>query len=69
LPLTRTRRPNPFHVPIELPEGGVSSPSFILCDQIRTISSVDRFTDKWGDVTQETMRKVEDRVKIFLSLK
>lgn len=69
LPLTRTKRPNPFHVPIEPPEGGITSSSFILCDQIRTVSSDDRFTEKWGDVTLATMREVEDRVKIFLSLK
>lgn len=69
LPLTRTKRANPFHVPIDPPEGGVTSSSVILCDQIRTISSEERFTEKWGDVTPATMRKVEDRIKIFLSLK
>lgn len=69
LPLTRTKRPNPFHVPIAPPEGGVASPSFILCDQIRTISVDDRMVDKRGDVTPATMREVEDRVKVFLGLK
>jgi mRNA interferase MazF len=69
LPLTRTRRPNPFHVQVDPPEGGIRSSSFILCDQIRTVSSDDRFTEKWGEVSPATMRRVEDRIKIFLSLK
>lgn len=69
LPLTRTRRSNPFHVPIEPPDGGVKSSSVILCDQIRTVSSEERFSEKWGDVSPATMRAVEDRVKVFLSLK
>ena len=66
-PITRTKRPIPLHVPIDPPEGGVTSPGVILCDQIRTVS-VTRL-GRWGDLDNETMDEVEDRVKIFLDLK
>ena len=35
-PLTRTDRGIPFHVPINPPEGGVRTRSFILCDAVRS---------------------------------
>ncbi|RIK38848.1 MAG: growth inhibitor PemK [Chloroflexi bacterium] len=69
VPLTRIRRPNPFHVPISPPEGGITSASFILCDQIRTVSIDERFADKWGDVSPATLHTVEDRIKVFLKLR
>jgi len=68
LPITRTRRPIPLHVPVDPPEGGIKAASVILCDQIRTIS-MSRIGSRWGTVTSATMDLVEDRVKVFLSLK
>ncbi|WP_322496236.1 type II toxin-antitoxin system PemK/MazF family toxin [Chloroflexus sp.] len=38
LPLTRTDRRIPLHIPIDPPEGGVVARSFILCDAIRSIA-------------------------------
>jgi len=38
LPLTRTDRRIPIHVPLDPPEGGVSARSYILCDAIRSIA-------------------------------
>ena len=38
LPLTRTDRRIPAHIPIDPPEGGVRSRSFILCDALRSIA-------------------------------
>lgn len=68
VPITRTAKRIPLHVPIQPPEGGVSSPSFIMCDQVRTVS-LKRVSTKWGEVTDATMRLIEDRVRIVLSLK
>jgi mRNA interferase MazF len=67
VPITRTGKAIPLHVPIDPPEGGVKSRSFIMCDQPRTVS-LKRVGNKWGEVTDATLRQVEDRLRIFLSL-
>jgi mRNA interferase MazF len=69
LPMTSTKRSNPFHVPISPPEGGVTNDCVIMCNQIRTVSVDDRFGQSWGNVTTSTMTTVEDRVKVYLGLK
>lgn len=68
VPITRTHKAIPLHVAIDPPEGGVRSRSYIMCDQPRTIS-VHRIRDRWGAVTADTMRQIEDRLHTFLSLK
>ena len=67
MPLTGTDRGIPFHTRIEPPEGGLTKTSFILCDQTRTISR-SRLENRLGSVTAETMRKVEDNLRIVLGL-
>lgn len=67
LPITTTPRAIPAHIKIEPPEGGIKKVSFIKCDQIRTISK-NRLIKKWGRVEDKTMVKVEDVLKILLSL-
>lgn len=68
LPLTRTDRRIPIHVPIDPPEGGVSARSYILCDALRSISK-DRFGPRpWGSVSGVTLRKVEDHLRILMDL-
>jgi mRNA interferase MazF len=58
----------PAHIPVDPPEGGLKTPSIILCDQLRTISK-DRL-DKvpWGAVSAATMGKVERIVRWLLGL-
>jgi mRNA interferase MazF len=68
LPLTRTNRRIPVHVPIDPPEGGVSAPSYILCDAIRSIAK-ERLGDRpWGAVSPATLRKVENYLRILMEL-
>jgi len=69
LPMNRTKRANPFHVPISPPEGGVTNDCVIMCDQIRTISLDNCVGEYWGDIDPATMAIVEDRVTIYLGLK
>lgn len=69
LPITRTRRANPFHVPIAPPDGGVTDSGVIMCDQIRTVSVNERFGQFWGSVSASTMALVEDRVRVHLGLR
>jgi mRNA interferase MazF len=67
VPITRTRRPIPFHLPIESGEGGVRAPSAILCDQLRTIAT-ERLYERRGRVHESTLRAVEERLRRLLGL-
>ena len=68
LPLTRTDRRIPIHVPIDPPEGGVAARSYILCDALRTIAK-DRLGPRaWGSVSAATLRKVVDNLRILTEL-
>jgi mRNA interferase MazF len=67
LPITTTARGIPFHVPLRPPEGGVRRPSFIKCEDIRSIAREHLITS-WGSVSVSTMRAVEDRLRILLDL-
>ena len=68
LPLTRTDRRIPIHVPIDPPEGGVSARSYILCDAVRSIAK-DRLGPRpWGSVSVATLRMIEDNLRILMEL-
>ena len=68
LPLTRTDRGVPIHIAIEPPEGGLTARSFVLCDALRPIAKERLSGRPWGAVTAQTMRKVEDILRILLDL-
>lgn len=68
LPLTRTDRRIPAHIPIDPPEGGVKERSYVLCDAIRSISK-DRLTGSaWGKVSPMTMERVGEMLRILMDL-
>jgi mRNA interferase MazF len=67
LPVTGTYRGVPSHVPVDPPEGGIKSRSFVLCEAIRSITK-ERMIRKWGSVSQTTMATVEDYLRILLGL-
>lgn len=67
LPLTSKWRGVPSHVPLDPPEAGVAHRSAILCEAVRSIS-VERLAERWGAVERQTMREVEDRLRILLRL-
>jgi mRNA interferase MazF len=52
-------------VPIQPPEGGVRQPSYIKCEDIRSISTF-WLGVRWGVVSGTTMDRVADRVKLLL---
>lgn len=68
LPLTRTDRRIPIHVPLDPPEGGISARSYILCDALRSIAKDRLGPHPWGMVSQATLRKVEDHLRILMEL-
>jgi mRNA interferase MazF len=67
LPITSTRRRALYHVPIDPPEGGLTKPSVILCDAIRSIAK-ERLERCRGTVSATVMAAVEDRLRILLGL-
>lgn len=67
LPLTSRERGIPLHIEVQPPEGGTRQRSFVMCEQIRTIST-DRLIKKWGSLSSMTMERVDDTLKIVLGL-
>ena len=67
LPLTTRAKGIPLHILVDPPEGGLPKRSYIKCDDVRTLS-LERFTSKYGDLSEAVMREVDDRLKIFLCL-
>ena len=64
LPLTGkiNKTPLPTHVPLLPPQGGVRRPSIILCEQVRTLEK-SRLTDYLGELTGETLRRVDNALQ------
>lgn len=67
LPVTTKDKKIPLHVKISPPEGGVKVTSFVKCEDIRSVST-ERLLAQLGEVSQDTIAAVEDRVRILLGL-
>lgn len=67
LPITSKRKNIPFHVTIKPPEGSINVESYIKCEDIRSASK-SRLTKKIGQVSDQTMGLVEDRLRILMDL-
>jgi mRNA interferase MazF len=67
VPVSSTKRNFPFHVEILPPEGGVTNPSYAMCEATRSASTI-RFIKKWGVVKPNTLKAIEDRLRILLRL-
>ena len=66
-PLTTRDRRIRFHVPVEPPEGGLRIRSFVLCDQVRTVST-ERLTARSGALGPLSMHRIDERLRILLDL-
>jgi mRNA interferase MazF len=58
----------PAHIPVQPPEGGLKTPSVILCDQLRTISKDRLGMAAWGVVSDATLTDVEKILRVLLRL-
>lgn len=67
LPLTSKSKGTRSHVPVAPPEGGLTVPSFIKCEDVRSIS-IQRLGRRLGKVTAKTMDEVEIRPRVILAL-
>jgi mRNA interferase MazF len=67
LPITSKAKGIPLHVRIDPPEGGVKTPSFIKCEDVRSVAK-QRLSKRWGGVSPATMHAVEDRIRILFEV-
>ncbi|MGH2559876.1 MAG: type II toxin-antitoxin system PemK/MazF family toxin [Thermomicrobiales bacterium] len=65
VPLTRTDRGIPSHIPVHPPEGGVRDVSFVLCEQAKSLS-VSRLHRRLGTVDPSTAERVQAMVGLFI---
>jgi mRNA interferase MazF len=65
IPITARNKGIRSHVPVVPPEGGLSVPSYIKCEDIRSLS-VHRLIQQLGRVTPQTLSQVERRLHILL---
>ena len=67
VPMTKTERRIPTHVPVPAGEAGLSYNSYIKCEDIRSISR-DRFVRHMGEVTPPRIERVQRYVRLLLGL-
>ena len=67
LPLTSQAKGIRTHVAVQPPEGGIRKPSFIKCEDVRSVA-VERLGKRLGTVSPATMDAVEFRLRILLNL-
>jgi mRNA interferase MazF len=67
LPFTRTARRVRAHVAVSPPEGGLTAPSYIMCEQLR-IFAVERLLRRRGSIGPETLAEIEWRLRYLLDL-
>jgi mRNA interferase MazF len=67
VPITSKGKGIRSHVPIDPPEGGTKTRSFIKCEDIRSVSR-QRLLNRWGAVGPTTLAAVEDVLRILLAL-
>ena len=65
IPITSRDRALAYHVNVEPPEGGLKTASVIMCEQERS-QSIERFLRRRGEVSVETLRKVQRIVAEFI---
>ncbi len=67
IPITSRDKKIRSHVAVMPPEGGLTLPSFIMCEAMRSISK-QRLIKRFGSIASDTMLDVEDNLKILLDL-
>jgi len=65
VPITGTQRGVASQLDVAPPEGGLTKPSVILCEQVRALSLL-RFRRKRGEVTGDTLQRVQAVVGAFI---
>jgi mRNA interferase MazF len=58
----------PAHIRVDPPDGGLKTPSVILCDQLRTISKDRLGMAPWGTISAVVLAQVEKTLRFLLRL-
>ncbi len=66
-PITSKSKGIRFHVPVTPPEGGLSTLSFVKCEDVRSVSDA-RLIRRLGLVQNSTMALVEDILRTLMVL-
>ena len=68
-PISSFRKNKPFrlHILLDPPEGGIKHSSIIRCEQVKSVS-VQRFLNRWGQVSDNSLNKVTDILAKVLGL-
>ena len=66
-PFTRTQRQVPLHVRVDPPEGGLLEISYLMCEDVRSIS-VERLGRRWGQVTSKVLVEAMARIRYLFDL-
>ncbi len=67
LPVTSRDKGIRSHVPIVAGEAGLRLPSFVKCEDVRSISTR-RLSRRLGSAAEATVRTVEERLRILMGL-
>ena len=67
VPMTKTLRRIPTHVPVPAGEAGLTFDSYVKCEDLRSISK-DRLVRHLGDVTYPRIESVQKFVRVLLGL-
>jgi mRNA interferase MazF len=67
VPITTKPRQIRSFLKISPPEGGLSQTSYIICDQLRTVSK-ERLGKRFGAISRNVLQEVERRLKFMLDL-
>jgi mRNA interferase MazF len=67
LPITSKNKGIRSHVAVTPPEGGLTLPSYVKCEDVRSVS-LQRLGRRLGKVTPLTLSQVETRLRIILRL-
>lgn len=67
-PITSGQSDYPFHVNLQSSTPGLSKPSYVALDQIRTVDIEKRIIDTLGSVTGDDLDRIDQAIKISLGL-
>jgi mRNA interferase MazF len=65
VPITTRQRKLRSYLPLNPPDGGLQQTSYVICDQVRTISK-ERLGKRYGTLSRTALAEVESRLKFLL---
>lgn len=68
MPLTTRARAIRTHVEVDPPDGGVRARSFVMCENLRSVSTDRLVEGPWGLVSAAVLAAVETNLSLLLGL-